>query len=241
VGRSRLFEVYLFIYLEGSIQMTIEEVESRLEEGLAKLRSPEYKPLEALLQPLIPKGYRVHVSLVDKNGRKKRKNASADNWSPDFGEVRVNFEPDATSPDILVAREEVELLVKPSAKAAGTIASEPLSDLIRTLDRVESRPGYQFVALKWFRDVALPGESFNWAQPDSARQSILREAIEKRLILISKVPNPKSPQFPVTAIRLNRLLPEIQAILGEQVADSDFRPVDIRGEKLSATVLRERR
>jgi hypothetical protein len=58
---------------------------------------------------------------------------------------------------------------------------------------------------------------------------------------MSKVPNPKSPQFPVTAIRLNRLLPEIQAILGEQVADSDFRPVDIRGEQLSATVLRERR
>jgi len=221
--------------------MTIEEVESRLEQGLAKLRSPEYKPLEALLQPLIPKGYRVHVSLVDKNGRKKRKNASAANWSPDLGEVRVNFEPDATSPAILVAEQESELSAESPAKPSDAIASEPISDLVRTLDRVESRPGYQFVALKWFRDVALAGENFGWAQLDSARQGILREAIERRLILISKVPNPKSPQFPVTAIRLNRLLPEIQAILGEQVADSDFRPVDIRGEQLSATVLRERR
>jgi hypothetical protein len=61
---------------------TIAEVESRLEEGLAKL-----------LQPLIPKGYRIHVSLVDKNGRRKRKNAPADNWSPDRDEVRINFEP----------------------------------------------------------------------------------------------------------------------------------------------------
>jgi hypothetical protein len=220
--------------------MTIEEVESRLEQGLAKLRSPEYKPLETLLQPLIPKGYRVHVSLVDKkNGRKKRKNASADNWSPDLGEVRVNFEPDAT--DVLVAEQESELSAESPAKPSDAIASEPIPDLVRTLDRAESRPGYQFVALKWFRDVALAGESFGWAQSDSARQGILREAIERRLILISKVPNPKSPQFPVTAIRLNRLLPEIRAILGEQVADSDFRPVDIRGEKLSATVLRERR
>jgi hypothetical protein len=221
--------------------MTIEEVESRLEQGLAKLRSPEYKPLETLLQQLIPKGYRVHVSLVDKNGRKKRKNASADNWSPDLGEVRVNFEPDATNQDILVAEQESELPAESPAKPSDTIASDPMSDLVRTLDRVESRPGYQFVALKWFRDVALTGESFGWAQSDSARQGILREAIERRLVLISKVPNPKSPQFPVTAIRLNRLLPEIQAILGEHVADSDFRPLDIRGEQLSATVLRERR
>jgi hypothetical protein len=222
--------------------MTIEELESRLEQGLAKLRSPEYKPLETLLQPLIPKGYRVHVSLVDKkNGRKKRKNASADNWSPDLGEVRVNFEPDATNPDISVAAQESELSAESPARSSDTVASDSISDLVHALERVESRPGYQFVALKWFRDVALAGESFGWVQSDSARQGILREAIERRLILMSKVPNPKSPQFPVTAIRLNRLLPEIQAILGEQVADSDFRPVDIRGEQLSATVLRERR
>jgi hypothetical protein len=213
--------------------MTIEEVESRLEQGLAKLRSPEYKPLESLLQPLIPRGYRVRVSLVDKNGRKKRKNASADNWSPQLGEVRLNFEPAAAEGDGPPAES--------FAKNSDAMASEPIPDLIRSLDRVESRPGYQFVALKWFRDVALAGEGLEWAQSDSARQSVLRDAIEKRLILTSKVPNPKAPQFPVTAIRLNRLLPEIQAILGERVPESDFRPVDIRGEKLSATILRERR
>jgi len=223
--------------------MTIEEVESRLEQGLAKLRSPEYKPLETLLQPLIPKGYRVHVSLVDKGDktgkkRKKRRNASADSWSPDLGEVRVYFEPESANADVTEAEQG------PSESPANirvASASEPTSDLIRALDRVESRPGYQFVALKWFRDVALPGESLDWAQSDSIRQDILREAIGRRLILISKVPNPKSPQFPVTAIRLNRLLPEVQAILGEEVSDSDFRPVEIRGERLSATVLRERR
>jgi hypothetical protein len=226
--------------------MTIEEVESRLEQGLAKLRSPQYKPLETLLQPLIPKGYRVHVSLVDKGDktgkkRKKRKNASADSWSPDLGEVRVYFEPETSNPDVMAAEQEQDLSTEPSAKKTDTIASEPAADLVRALNRVESRPGYQFVALKWFRDVALPGEGLEWAQSDSARQNVLREAIERRLILTSKVPNPKSPQFPVTAIRLNRLLPEIQAILGEQVSESDFKPIDIRGEKLSATVLRERR
>ena len=83
-----------------------------------------------------------------------------------------------------------------------------MADLVRALDRAESRPGYGFVSLKWFRDGVLT--AFDWAQPDATRQNVLREAIEKRLVLTSKAPNPKSPEFPVTAIRLNRLLPEIR-------------------------------
>jgi hypothetical protein len=220
--------------------LTIEEVESRLEQGLAKLRSTEYKSLETLLRPLIPRGYRVRVSLLDKNGRKKRKSASADNWSPDLGEVKINFEPDVDSSFVIDEQKEAPSIEPPTNKR-GIVASDPISDLVRTLGRVESRPGYQFVALKWFRDVALPAETFEWVRLDSMRQNVLREAIERRLILTSRVPNPKSPQFPVTAIRLNRLLPEIQTILGERMADTEFSPVDIRGESLSATVLRERR
>ena len=120
--------------------------------------------------------------------------------------------------------------------------SDPVSDLVRSLDRAELTPGYDFVSLKWFRDVVLKAESFDWAQSDAARQAVLRESIERRLVLTSKVQNPKSPQFPVTAIRLNRLLPGTQAILGaESALDSDFDPVEIRGEGLSATVLRQRR
>ena len=220
--------------------LTIEQVESRLEQGLAKLRSTEYKSLETLLQPLIPRGYRVRVSLVDKNGRKKRKSASADNWSPDIGEVKINFEPDVDS-SLMMAEQQAAPSIERPTRQSNIGASDPISDLVRTLDRTESRPGYQFVALKWFRDVALPAEPFEWVRSDSMRQNILREAIERRLILTSKVPNPKSPQFPVTAIRLNRILPETQAILGDRVPDTEFNPVDIRGESLSATVLRERR
>jgi len=71
---------------------------------------------------------------------------------------------------------------------------------------------------------------------------VLREAIEKRLVLTNKVPNPKSPQFPVTALRLNRSLPETQAILGtHDTTSSEFQPVAIRGEAISTTILRERR
>lgn len=128
------------------------------------------------------------------------------------------------------------------ASAEAQVHSDPLSDLVRVLDGVESRPGYGFVALKWFRDVALPAADLEWVRSESIRQKVLREAIDQHLVLTGKVQNPKAPQFPTTAIRLNRILPGVKAILGEkQSSVGDFEPVNIRGESLSNTVLRERR
>ena len=67
-------------------------------------------------------------------------------------------------------------------------------------------------------------------------------SVHEGIIVTSKVPNPKNPAFPVTAVRLNHRHPDVMAILGEtRAAASDFEPIDIRGEPLSATVLRERR
>jgi hypothetical protein len=219
---------------------TIEEVESRLEEDLSKLRSPEYRSLETVRGCLIPPGYRVHVQLLGKGGRKKRKDASADSWTPESGEIRIHFEP-APQPSLEEKRIHASATGATDTPAV-QVSSGPVADLVRSLDRAESKPGYDFVALKWFRDVFLPAEKFKWAVSESDRQAVLREAIDGRLILTSKMQNPKSPQFPVTAIRLNRLLPDVRMILGTgKVPDSGFDPVDIRGEKLSATVLRERR
>jgi hypothetical protein len=225
------------------MKSTIEEVESRLEEDLFKLRSPEYKSLEAVKGCLIPPGYRVHVQLFGKDGRKKRKNASATAWTPESGEIRIHFEPDANpSPEAKRAHDSVISTVGTPTVQETKPMSDPVADVVRSLARAESKPGYDFISLKWFRDTFLSTEKFDWAASDSARQIALRQAIDRRLILTSKVQNPKSPQFPVTAIRLNRLLPDVQAMLGSgTVADSEFDPVDIRGERLSATVLRERR
>lgn len=61
-------------------------------------------------------------------------------------------------------------------------------------------------------------------------------------MLVGKVSNPRAPEFPVTTIRLNRLLPEVQQVIGDSGrTDSDFHPVEIPGEPLSTTILRERR
>jgi len=114
-------------------------------------------------------------------------------------------------------------------------------ELLKALDRAESTPGWSFVSLKKFRDEILPSEDVSSLRSDVERQNVLRAAIDKRLILKKPVPNPKSPQFPVTSIRLNRLMPEVQAVLGKPKTDLDFHPIHIKGEPLSATILRERR
>src|SRR5258708_28693750 len=99
------------------MKTTIQDVESRLEDGLSKLRSPEYSSLETFLLPLVPKDYRVHVSLLDKSGRKKKKNASAENWSPDSGEIRIFFEPAVqSSPPDRVKPESTPTPEKPTER-----------------------------------------------------------------------------------------------------------------------------
>jgi hypothetical protein len=214
---------------------TIEQVESQLEQKL-------YDALREL--DLLPEGFKHCVRFHGKARDKRRTADFVKNWSPETDSIHIRFE---------VAQEVSEHLPEPIATPTATSAAsfptqnsitvaDPLSDLIRALDHAESRPGYDFVSLKWFRDAALPSAGLSWTTSDTTRQNVLRSAIDKRLILTSKVPNPKSPQFPVTAIRLNRLMPEVKTILGSR-DDSvpDFHPVEIRGENLSATVLRERR
>lgn len=206
--------------------------------------------LTDILQDLgyaLPQSHQVRASLLDSNGRKKRSNASADNWSPVQGRIEIRFEP--------VAREQKQINSQTSqtpAKESPT-KSEKLSkgipgvhpaeaDLLIALDRAESRPGWNFVPLKKFRDEILRLEHFSSMRTDVEQRSVLNSAIEKRFVLVGRVPNPKAPQFPVTTVRLNRLMPEVKAVLGQNDSpDLDFHPVEIPGEPLSATILRERR
>jgi len=207
---------------------TIDKVE-------AELAQPSN--LSNLLDAIQREGYRPRVELLDKKQRKKRKSAAAENWSPKAGDmIRIHFEPAGGE----VAQPEAgpggQVEMRQNEPAAG-----PRNELIRALDRAESQPGFRFVSLKWFRDTFLLKEASAWAVP-SARQQVLGGAIESGIVLTSQVHNPKSPEFPVTAIRLNRVSPEVKAALeGAGASAADFAPVGIRGESLSATVLRERR
>jgi uncharacterized protein len=143
--------------------------------------------------------------------------------------------------EVLLVPDAVRSETSQSTSAQKVYIHPAEEELLRALGRAESTPGWSFVSLKKFRDEILPSEDVPSIRSDVERQNVLRTAIDKRLILRGKVQNPKSPQFPVTSIRLNRLMPEVQAVLGRPKADLDFHPIHIKGEPLSATILRERR
>jgi hypothetical protein len=224
---------------------TIEQVELQAAEELDT-------PIKKFLRNHypIPRGRRVTVSLFDASGRKKRRSASTDNWSPESDEIRIRLEPAPTQKGegIAAGIENVSSSTGQVASFSGDGSVQNHSthpaetDLVKALDRAESRPGWTFVPLKKFRDEILPSEHFASMRTDVEQHHVLRLAIDKRLVLVGKVANPKAPEFPVTTIRLNRLLPEVQRMLGKpEDEDSDFQPVEIRGEPLSATIIRERR
>ncbi len=212
----------------------------------------------------VPQQRQPHVTLSDAKGRKKKRNASADNWSAESGQIVVRYES--------IPQEDKHLDsqsfrgIGNASQAQDRESSEQASDgktsmhpaemhpaemhpaeaqLVRALDRAESRPGWNFVPLRKFRDEILPLESpelIPSLRTDVEQKHILQSAIDKRYVLVGKVPNPKAPQFPVTTIRLNRLIPEVAAALGQRGGnDLEFAPVEIRGEPLSTTILRERR
>lgn len=214
---------------------TVQDVEEQLKEKF-------FEVLEDL--NLKPEGYDFQVRLHGKKKDKKSNASFEKSWSPDTDTIRIQFQ---EITDNLQAGSQADVSDTAtshtdSSSRSSAAAADPLSDLVRALDHAESRPGYKFVALKWFRDTALPAEGFAWASDYSARHMTLRDAIERRLVLTSREPNPKSPQFPVTSIRLNRLMPEVRAILGSADSQlSDFEPLAIRGENLSQTVLSDRR
>jgi hypothetical protein len=215
------------------MNVRIDQLEPELAQKLVS-------PLKNILHELrytIPGQYQLRVSLLDANGRKKRSDASADNWSPESGRIEIRFEP--APEERKIASPEVSR-GEDRKSSSNSLANR----LLRALDRAESTPGWNFVSLKKFRDEILPSEPFSpgaFQPADVHWQDAIRSAIEKRLILVGKVPNPKSPQFPVTSIRLNRLMPEVQEVLGLPKRDLDFHPIHIKGEPLSATILRERR
>jgi len=196
--------------------------------------------------------YHVQVSLLDAKGRKKRSSAAASNWSAEGGRIEIRFElisphQKQRSSEAPAATEDGRLTRDRQDPQPASITNTYLhsaeGDLLKSLDRAESRPGWSFVPLKKFRDEILPQEHFtSMPNTDVARHSVLQSVIDKRFVLVGKVPNPRSPQFPVTTIRLNRLMPEVKEALGlSGTEDLDFHPVEIRGEPLSTTILRDRR
>jgi hypothetical protein len=233
-------------------EKTILEEQAEIEAALDHLPALAAQ-LPAALKPLVKlsprKGLRVQVSLRRgnaKDSRQVKQNAPARSWLPDSGLVAIYYRPstpeedqaiEATTEDVRDSPAKPEMPTKP-AQPAG----DPVQEILMALAKAEKDPQLGFVSLKWFRDTYLPQQGYPWAAIPDERQRVLVNAIDRNWILTSKVANPKNPQFPVTAIKVNRPLPEVHSILEQEPGSrSGFNPIAMRGEPLSQTVLRERR
>jgi hypothetical protein len=186
---------------------------------------------------LAPEGYQAIVELCGESGRSKRRNASAQTWSPEEDELRIYFEhADGAEAPVRPLRAVAEL---PAEEDDGQEAVIPadldtrVKELCSALAEAE-RGGHAFIALKWFRDSFLPRKAFRWNQHPESRQSVLAEAIQRGLVITSKIANPKTPAYPTTTIRLNRA----EAGITEEA--QRFHPVEAHGDSIAEAIEEER-
>jgi hypothetical protein len=220
--------------------LSVPDAEEIIEEALSELAFSQDPGLARALRFLAPPGYQAIVELCGENGRSKRRNAPADSWSPEEDEVRIYFERlDDGTPSARQSRPPrapIEASFDEEADAEVVAPADldaRVKELCAALAEAE-RGGHAFIALKWFRDSFLPRKAFRWNQHPESRQAVLAEAIQRGVVLTSKIANPKTPAYPTTTIRLNRA----EAGLPEEA--QRFHPVVIQGESITEVIQDER-
>jgi hypothetical protein len=220
--------------------LTIPAAEEIIEDALNELAYSQDPGLVRALRFLAPPGYQAIVELCSESGRSKRRNASADSWSPEDDEVRIYFER-------VDGEEQAPRLSRVPRAFAGRAAEEEeeaevtspadgdarVKEICGALAEAE-RGGHAFIALKWFRDSFLPRKAFRWNQHPETRQAVLAEAIQRGVVITSKIANPKTPAYPTTTIRLNRA----EAGIPEEA--QRFHPIEVLGQPVTASIDEER-
>jgi len=222
--------------------LSIPAAEEIIEDALNELAFSQDPGLVRALRFLAPPGYEAIVELCSENGRSKRRNAPADSWSPEEDEVRIYFERigDGEAPPRAARAsrgvvdhsfDDVENDAQEAVIPADLDAR--VKELCAALAEAE-RGGHAFIALKWFRDSFLPRKAFRWNQNPESRQAVLAEAIQRGVVITSKIANPKTPAYPTTTIRLNR------AEAGMPEEAQRFHPVAVQGESIADAIEEER-
>jgi hypothetical protein len=221
--------------------LSIPDAEEIIEEALTELSFSQDPGLARALRFLAPPGYQAIVELCSENGRSKRRNATADTWSPEEDEVRIYFERtdevEATPRAVRNSSRPIEHHADSEDDSQETVIPADLDARVKELCAAlaeAERGGHAFIALKWFRDSFLPRKAFRWNQNPESRQTVLAEAIQRGVVLTSKIANPKTPAYPTTTIRLNRA----EAGIPEEA--QRFHPVAIQGDTLAAVIEEER-
>ncbi len=220
--------------------LTIPAAEEIIEEALNELAYSQDPGFVRALRFLAPPGYQAIVELCSESGRSKRRNALADTWSPEDDEVRIYFERiDGEEPSPRLSRvsrsvaSRVDGVEDEIEEVSAADLDARVEELCAALAEAE-RGGHAFIALKWFRDSFLPRKAFRWNQHPETRQVVLAEAIQRGVVLTSKIANPKTPAYPTTTIRLNRA----EAGIPEEA--QRFHPIEVQGEPVGAAIDQDR-
>jgi hypothetical protein len=218
--------------------LSIPDAEEMIEEALNELGFSTDPGLARALHFLAPPGYQAIVELCGENGRSKRRNASAETWSADEDEVRIYFERTDAAPRVVRApRAMAEAAYEDDDDGQEAVIPADLDARVKELCAAlaeAERGGHAFIALKWFRDSFLPRKAFRWNQHPESRQAVLAEAIQRGVVLTSKIANPKTPAYPTTTIRLNR------AEAGIPDEAQRFHPVAVHGDSIAEAIEEER-
>ncbi|HUX45209.1 MAG TPA: hypothetical protein VMV57_10700 [Terracidiphilus sp.] len=221
--------------------LSIPDAERIVEEALTELSYSQDPGLSLALHFLAPSGYQAIVELCSENGRSKRRNAQAGGWSPEDDEVRIYFEriggAETTHQPMRAPHAVAERDVEEDLDGQEVLLPADMDARVRELCAAlaeAERGGHAFIALKWFRDSFLPRKSYRWNQHPESRQTVLAEAIQRGVIMTSKIANPKSPAYPTTTIRLNR------AEAGMPEEAQRFQPVSTIGGSIMDTIEEER-
>jgi hypothetical protein len=219
---------------------TIPAAEEIIEDALNELAYSQDPGLVRALRFLCPPGYQAIVELCSENGRSKRRTAMSDSWNPEEDEVRIYFERDEDAPpaphQVRAPRAAAVAVAEEDDSQQAVLPADMdthVRELCQTLAEAE-RGGHAFIALKWFRDSFLPRKAYRWNQNPESRQAVLAEAIQRGVVMTSKIANPKTPAYPTTTIRLNR------AEAGIPEETQRFNPVPLQGDPLTDTITEER-
>ncbi len=222
--------------------LSIPDAEEIIEEALNDMGFSVDPGMARAMRFLAPPGYQAIVELCGENGRSKRRNATADSWSPEEDELRIYFERTGegeSSPRAARGPRTAAVHDYDDEDDDGQESVIPadldarVKELSAALAEAE-RGGHAFIALKWFRDSFLPRKAFRWNQHPESRQAVLAEAIQRGIVLTSKIANPKTPTYPTTTIRLNR------AEAGIPDEAQRFHPVAVHGDSIADAIEEER-
>lgn len=115
-------------------------------------------------------------------------------------------------------------------------AEKPMDQLLRELDKTELKSHH--VPLDEFRDHILPKSGFGWAKDPAKVESLLKDAIDRDLILTYRMLLSHNIMEPTTTVRLNRSGKRVRS--NGNTRGSRFKPIRIRGGPISDTVIEDR-